>query len=158
MLLCIFIYVFCRPEDVLMQQVVAAILGQERLGEWKSLLNLNFADWIIYNLPGMLWLFSALFATGLVLKTKSIASKVIVAALISAVPIGMEICQLYHITDGTFDWLDLLFFGIAIILAPLLVKLFSVSLDKDQKHLWNWKWVAAFFISILIFGDRLPFG
>jgi hypothetical protein len=91
-----------------------------------TLLPLNssvFTDILRYNLPDMFWFVSAILLLRFIwLKN----FKVQTIYILSFYVIGLvfEISQLSKIVPGTFDWLDLIFFGIGAFVEGLLYKIF----------------------------------
>ena len=100
----ILIYVFFRiPNYRILKQL--NIDGTEQL-----IKNYNLPDWFVYNLPDALWLigFGSLIFIIWEYEFKKLNIIWFFIPLICA--FTLEIAQYYSILDGTFDFMDLLFY------------------------------------------------
>jgi len=95
------IYVLFRPRDIVVNKLIFSWIDSP-----PPVLKLPGCDWLVYNLPGALWLY-AFLSFSLVLRNKLITLLPLCLAL------GIEAVQLLKITDGTFDILDVLFYLLA---------------------------------------------
>jgi hypothetical protein len=77
-----------------------------------------------YNLPDMLWFVSAILFLRFIWFNK-IKVQVIYIICFYVIGFVFEISQLSEKVPGTFDWLDLLFFGIVSFVESLLYKFFT---------------------------------
>ena len=98
--------------------------------------NYNFPDWIVYNLPDLLWVFS--FTSLLLIIWNMKINKENIAYIIVPMGLGIisELGQLFSIMDGTFDKIDLLFY--------LLGGLTSVFIFSKLKTNNNEKTITTF--------------
>ncbi|AXY78662.1 hypothetical protein D3H65_15780 [Paraflavitalea soli] len=110
LLVSLFIYVFYRTEKTLVNQVIMALISREhyyaiKCGVTTALL---LQDYLVYSLPEGLWVFCITITSSFFyLKVRNRQWSLVF------VPIGMalilEILQLLHITNGRFDWMDIVF-------------------------------------------------
>jgi hypothetical protein len=106
-LLAAYIYLIYRDSSILFNQLFLHVrfdLDFERQ-QIQDLLPLP--NWFIYSLPGGIWVY---VTTIIASKHECMENKFtkILAFLPSTYAIGLEFFQLFHFTDGTFDWVDLL--------------------------------------------------
>ncbi|MBU2020597.1 MAG: hypothetical protein KJ941_13205 [Bacteroidetes bacterium] len=108
-------------------------------------------EWLVYNLPGALWMYAFLFSF------ISDGKKGLLRCLLPLlIPVGIEFLQFFHITDGTFDPLDLLFYSITWLL-------YFLVWNKNGNQIVLWKSmhslrkgevaVFLFFFMSLFFAD-----
>lgn len=116
------IYFLFRDKTILFNQFFSTF-GFDGLQEKQRIQEIiPVPNWIIYSLPGGIWVYVAsIFAHKFEKKLFYFPVHVYILPAIYA--LGLEFCQLCHLTDGTFDWLDLLFV------------LIGVYLAKHSKHL-----------------------
>lgn len=119
LLLSLFIYLFYRIDETNVNLLLSYFfdLGfTESKHTLKSILPIP--EFIIYNLPEGLWVFSiSLLGANLFIRIKKIRIHLIFLPITFA--IALEIFQGMHITNGTFDILDVLISTIAWLLAYL---------------------------------------
>jgi hypothetical protein len=137
------IYVLFRPKDIVVNQLIYDLTGTHTPG-----LKLQGCGWLVYNLPGALWLYAFLSFSS------QLRSRLI-TLLPLCLALGIEAVQLLKITDGTFDVMDVLFYLLAWLVfmyvsslwknaetAPVLVKIRS-----------GYKVAFVFFILIVFLSD-----
>lgn len=109
LLLCLFIYVFYRTEKTVINQLVIMLVSKENYHDWKTVINdaLPLKSMIVYSLPEGLWVF-CITLTSRFFRLSFLWYRIDVAALPLLLAVGMEICQLFHISKGRFDPADLL--------------------------------------------------
>lgn len=144
--ICLFIYLFFRTEDTIINKVVANFLPNINLN-----VSLNIADWIIYNLPGALWLF-AFLSISIVKNEKGL--------LYCLIPLSgaliIELMQYLSLTDGTYDVADVFFYLAAWVLFMLIWRIqgnkirWFRSAEKITKVEFS---VLVIFFAIVIFSD-----
>ena len=100
MLVSMLIYLLFRTEDTIINRLTSNFFSGDSF-----LHNFNVADWVIYNLPGALWLF-AFLSIFVVKKEKGIFYCLIPLS----VALLIEFLQYLSITDGTYDVIDVLFY------------------------------------------------
>ncbi len=104
------IYLFLRPNETVIFKIVEIFGLGDLIGGLKNSLNPeNFPKWFVYSLPGGLWLLSFQNTISLL---KNFQGKYLGLILIatSFTGIGLEILQLFKITDGSFDLTDIYFY------------------------------------------------
>lgn len=111
------LYLLFRPVDTVIFKLVELIGVGDIVNELRRSLNPNsFPEWFVYSLPGGLWLLA--FQNTLTwlrgFKGKWLIPLVVLASFMG---IGLELIQALHITDGRFDWVDVLFYSISTLLA-----------------------------------------
>ena len=102
------IYLFFRTTDTVIYQVYQNLFASDFLDTIRLYFQLNFMTmpkWIIYSLPGGLWVFSFANFCFLLLNAKSYFYKILF--LLLGIVTSLELLQLLHITDGRFDLMDL---------------------------------------------------
>jgi len=82
-----------------------------------------FTDIFRYNLPDMLWFVSAVLLLRFIWFYKAKEQTAYILCFYG-IALVLEISQLSEKVPGTFDWLDLLFFGIGAFVEGLLYKYF----------------------------------
>jgi len=124
-----------------------------------NVLLVNFMDipvlqsknyWLVYCLPGGLWLFS--FQMAILLLVYSHHSILLLLSLLWA--IGIEYLQFLHVTDGFFDWLDIYTYLIFTVLSfwiRMLQNKFSLN-RANQNYLFKY-YIFAFFGGIVFLSD-----
>ncbi len=146
LLLSLTIYLFFRPQDVAVNRLFNLIVPHYSLA-----LEYNISNWVIYNLPGALWVFSfqALFINK---KGKGI--------LFCLIPLSgalaIEILQYYNFTDGTFDIMDIIFYIISwmIFMTFWIFKGNKIKGFRSSEKISLYELATlAFFYSILVLAD-----
>lgn len=108
LLLCGYIYTFCRPDGIGLQYIVGAVVGTDTLATAKQLYDVSYLldEWVIYSMPAMLWTFSV----GLLACMFDIdrqRRRYLVAAIPLALTLALELLQWIGWSDGTFDLADI---------------------------------------------------
>lgn len=109
--LSLFIYVFYRSEKTLINELVIPVLTLDFYTTLKASFgtSIPLSNVIIFSLPGGLWVFCVtMLAQGLYLKIKAYKIQLVFVPFVFAV--GLEFCQLAHLTNGRFDLWDLIFY------------------------------------------------
>lgn len=112
------IYVIYRPEDTLIIRLLSYTTIQDTIIELRQIAS-NYSvphNFVVYSLPGALWLYST------TLLSKNVSCKIFKCRVpLVSIPIiygiGLEFLQLFHITDGTFDYADIGSMAVAWLLA-----------------------------------------
>ena len=105
----LFIYLFFRTEKTLINGLFVSIVSIENYVVMKETITdlLPLHPLVIYSLPGGLWVFCVTLASkNLFLRIKNFSISLTYVPLLFAV--GIEVLQLLHITNGTFDVLDII--------------------------------------------------
>ena len=140
------LYTLFRTRDTIVNQVFIHLLGFR-----PPVLHLPQAPWVVYNLPGALWLYSFLWFT-------SLSRSKFLTLLPLALALGIETVQLLHLTDGTFDALDVLFyllsFGAFLGFGGMAwAKPSAEATPLSPRLSLGFKCVFAFFIAIVVLSD-----
>ncbi|BDD06573.1 hypothetical protein [Aureibacter tunicatorum] len=125
----LYIYTLYRSEATVVNHVFS-ILGFDEGKKFLMNFKMPLNDWLVYSLPGGLWVFAVtIISKGLFLNIMEIKLKVCYLPIVYAVI--LEFLQLSGITNGTFDYNDivatLMFGGMALLLKgkPKEVLIFS---------------------------------
>lgn len=121
LLVSLFIYAFYRTDKTEVNQLIIYFVSFELYIQVKNIVTsvLPLDGSIVYSLPGGLWVFCATtLAHGFYFKFRD--HKIQIGPLPALFAIGLEFCQLIHLTHGTFDVLDITFYGLAWLLATWL--------------------------------------
>jgi len=146
LLLSLFIYIFFRPHDVAVNRLFDFFIPHSFLA-----FDIHLSNWIVYNLPGALWVYS--FQTIFITKNE----KGILFCLIPlSGALAIEVLQYFNLTDGTFDFMDIISYLISWILFMSFwvfkgnkIKWFRSAEKISTRELFT----LAFFFSILILAD-----
>jgi hypothetical protein len=142
----LFLYTLFRTGDTIVNQVFIHLLGFR-----PPVLRLPQAPWVVYNLPGALWLYAFLWFT-------SLSRSKFLTLLPLALALGIETVQLLHLTDGTFDGLDVFFYLLAFAAFVALggmawaSKRYAAAQPSPRLSV-GFKCVFAFFIAIVVLSD-----
>jgi hypothetical protein len=101
LVLSLLIYVFFRSRSTIVNKLIFQVLGVA-----PPTLRLSHYRWVVYNLPGALWLYSFL-------SFSAISTRRRVSLIPLGLALGIEAAQGLHITDGRFDWQDVGFYLLA---------------------------------------------
>lgn len=147
------IYLFLRPEDTVVFHLADFIGLRPTMDSMRNKIDVSaFPQWFVYSLPGGLWLLSF---QNIITWANKFKGKLIIPLVLAAylMGVGLEVAQFLHITDGRFDWADVLFYSSAMILSLSNVwlvqkkwQIYSVS-ERSQK----WLGGAFLFFTILIY-------
>jgi hypothetical protein len=111
----------------------------------------TFPKWIVYSLPGALWLFS--FQTAFLLITNSATiMKVFWLVLLAFIAFGIESAQMLNITDGVYDYMDNIAYLMATLLSFLLLFLFKKARIEPYKIIRP-IYLFLIFVGIVILSD-----
>jgi hypothetical protein len=128
----LFIYAFYRSEKTLVNSLIIMVLSLETYAGLKDLIvsAMPLDELIIFSLPGGLWVFCATAVSqGFYVRAWNRKLQVAIVPVLFA--IGLEFCQLVHITQGRFDVLDVAFYLFFWSLATYIFE----SYDNQQKVL-----------------------
>ena len=118
------IYIVFRSEDLLMFRWfdslgLHGIVSQLRFDYGQT----NIWNWVNYNMPACLWLFSYMFVMDALWNDGNNMIYQVFIYVLPVVAILSELLQLVNIIPGTFDLLDLASYAISIILFITIKKL-----------------------------------
>lgn len=77
---------------------------------------MNIWEWVRYNMPSGLWLFSYMFIIDSIWDKGNNATYRFFITILPAVAIVSEVMQFFHVLLGTFDVLDMISYFLAIFL------------------------------------------
>lgn len=107
----LFIYVFYRSEKTVVNEFIILLLSFDSYLSIKTGIMdaLPLPKSIVYSLPGGLWVFCVtLLSQNFYFRIWS--HKISLTFVPILFVIGLELCQLAHLTNGRFDFLDLIFY------------------------------------------------
>jgi hypothetical protein len=111
LLISLSIYLFYRSEKTVVNELFVLILSFDTYMLIKSNVAyfIPLKEIIIFSLPGGLWVFcTTALSLDFYLKIGNHRIEISFIPLLFA--IGLEFCQLVHITNGTFDFWDIVFY------------------------------------------------
>jgi hypothetical protein len=118
LLISLFIYVFYRSEKTVVNELIVFFLSFETYSVIKSSIvgAMPLNEIIVFSLPGGLWIFCATaLSQDLYIRLRNYTVQLYLVPISFA--IGLEFCQLIHLTHGSFDLWDLVFYLIFWLLA-----------------------------------------
>jgi hypothetical protein len=150
LLFSLFIYLFYRTEKTVVTKIFISVVSLDTFIALKKSLThgLPLHEFIIFSLPEGLWVFCITLAS----KFKFIsigkrAVNLVFAPLLFS--IGLEIFQLFHLTNGRFDFLDIgvsiLFWAIANYLIP------SKNLRQNLFKPFNFESFICLFCYLIVY-------
>lgn len=123
LLFCLFVYVFYRTEKTVITQLFISIVSFDEFIEIRKLVVHTFPlnTFTVYSLPEGLWVFCiTLTSRALFIKTGAREISLFLVPLV--VSIGLELFQLFKLTQGRFDFMDIVvsifFWAIAMYAMP----------------------------------------
>lgn len=142
----LFIYVCFRTQHTIVNEVLERLFGLQPV-HW----TLPGLPWVVYNLPGALWMYAFMCFS-----SRKGSRFLMYAPLVLA--LGIEAVQLLHLTDGTFDPLDVLFY----LLAWQFFRFVRGSAPAEwprpfrpspRRASWQYKMTFAGFVAIVLLSD-----
>lgn len=94
------------------------------------LLGLDIPDWVIYNLPFTLWVFSFTYLVLSIWKFKITSINILWVFLIPIIAIFSEIFQAFGFINGTFDFKDLIMNTVSSVLPFLIIFFIKLKTKK----------------------------
>jgi hypothetical protein len=107
----LFIYLFYRTEKTVVNELLMLLVSLDTFAEIRSSITktIPLNELIIFSLPGGLWVFcTTVLSKDLYMKIENHKIQLMAVPILFA--IGLEFCQLIHITQGTFDLWDIGFY------------------------------------------------
>ena len=108
LIICLFIYLFFRTEKTVINQVFISLFSKGAYYSLKTSIHeiLPLKPFLVYSLPEGLWVFCITITSKFFyLNFGRIKVNLALVPLILAV--GLELCQLFHVTNGRFDFTDI---------------------------------------------------
>ena len=118
LLVSLFIYVFYRSEKTVVNELIILILSLEVYSGIKSIIvnAIPLNNLIVFSLPGGLWIFCATtLSQDFYVSIRNYKIQLFLIPILFA--IGLEFCQLIHLTNGRFDLWDIVFYSMFWLLA-----------------------------------------
>ena len=122
------LYLLLRPVDTVIYKIAALFGADDFINVIRESVNVSdFPEWFVYSLPGGLWLLSFQNTITWIKRFRGrwLIHSVLLASLSG---IGLELLQVLNVTDGVFDWVDVLFYC------------FATLLSLSNVWLVKWKW------------------
>lgn len=148
--ICLFIYLFYRTEQTIINQIFIAINSVETFIEAQHTVQkrLPLPDVIVYSLPEALWIFCiTLTSKSLYLKFGKLQFNMVYLPLILI--FTFEFSQLFHFTNGQFDVWDIALSLVFWILAKSVVK--SKTNDQNMVKPFNYRTLICVFSCLIVF-------
>ena len=128
LLIAALLYLLLRPVDTVIYKIVSVLGGDTFVHALRAGIDVSvLPEWFVYSLPGGLWLLAFQNTITWIKRFKG-RWLIHLVLLASFSGIGLELLQALHLTDGVFDWVDVLLYCLATLLS-----LSNVWLVK-------WKW------------------
>ncbi|RAW02187.1 hypothetical protein [Pseudochryseolinea flava] len=118
LLVSLFVYVFYRSDKTVVNELITLLLSPASYSYMKQIVltTVPLPKLIIYSLPGGLWIFCVTsLAQDFYITVKAYVINLYLIPILFA--IGLEICQLMHLTNGSFDVWDIVSYGLFWMLA-----------------------------------------
>lgn len=116
-------YLVFRPVDTVIFQIIELFQLDSIILNLRSIFSpQDLPQWVVYSLPGGLWLLAFQNSISLL---KKFTEKYLIHWLLTAslMGFGLEILQAVGITDGRFDWTDVLMYSLATLTSILTASL-----------------------------------
>jgi hypothetical protein len=150
------LYLFFRPIGTVVFKIAELFWLKDILISLRSSLNLSLIpSWIVYSLPGGLWLL-AFQNTISLLKQFSFRRLIIPVLSALSIGIGLELLQFLNVTDGRFDWVDIIFYILATITTLFTVVLINNKFEfytEEKTSIKMSGFIYLFFIVIIYLAD-----
>jgi len=135
------LYVLFRSKETVVNLLLSDYLPDLQMAfEYKNY------NWIIYSLPGALWLYAFLYINS------AYSSRIRYSLLPLCFALGIEILQLVHLTDGTFDPLDVILYLLVWLVFVISLKFYCTPTLKIERRL-NYRIAFSFFLCIVFLSD-----
>ncbi len=156
------IYILFRNADLVVFSLLEKINLLPLILEWRDFINsfIHPYSWIVFSLPGSLWMLSSMNLLLLIWNFNLQKQNVIWIFSPVVFAVILEMFQAIHWTDGTFDLMDLLFYGFATLLfLAVAVRSFLRQDDKPVKkrnvmHLQSFTYTICL-LSVVYCSDKI---
>ena len=104
----LFIYLLYRTEKTGINEIFIWLFSAHRYFEWRNCIthSISLPELVIYSLPEALWVFCiTITSKRLFLKIGRLQFELVFAPLLFV--IALELFQLFHVTNGRFDFWDI---------------------------------------------------
>lgn len=118
------IYIFTRPDSLLMFDWFNKIGIGENIAKLRYETDLNkfLNNWIIYNSPAWIWTFSLTVLLGVIWNYRINGESIIVLLIPLLLGVLSEISQKIGVINGTYDFVDMIFYIIGGLSGIFLIK------------------------------------
>jgi hypothetical protein len=124
------IYLLFRSKNILVFNNLKAIHLDILVDIWRSKFKIfKPYDWVVFCLPGGLWMYSYIYVIGLSWKNTIDRKNIIWYILPLFLAISSEFCQYFKFIRGTFDWQD--------VASYILFTVFALVFSKPKIELWG---------------------
>lgn len=144
------IYLLFRPQETVIYQLFELIQLETIIISLRTATqSFEFPNWIIYSLPGGLWLLSFQNSIALI---KKFSGKYVYHSIIAAAftGIGLEFLQFSKVTDGRFDWTDLLLYSAATITSITTIAMIKNKWEFYKEEKSSHKLEGLLFIGFVV--------
>lgn len=110
-------YILFRPAETLLVRLAGWLGMGGETDRWReAAAGLTPPEWVVYSLPAGLWALSYVLIIDSLTQGQPRKGRVVAISFIPLMGAGSELLQAFGLLLGTFDWLDLLFY-----LLPLII-------------------------------------
>lgn len=117
------IYLLFRTSDTVIYQIYETTFGNRNIDQLREIVHYRLDAipvWLIYNLPGGLWVFAFANFCFLFLNDETKAYYKGTLLTLFGIVTSLELLQLLHFTDGRFDYLDIVCYFIATVTSAVI--------------------------------------
>lgn len=151
LLISLCIYIIWRGNDILVNKLLQILVSSKELEDWKTSISsrMPLNNYLIYSLPGSLWTFVATSASrNFYVNVRKSQFNLLFLPIIFI--LILELLQLFHVTHGTFDWVDLVsglvFWAASIVIIPA-----SEIKDSFLDSQFNLKKIWVYFVFLIVY-------
>jgi hypothetical protein len=117
------IYILFRSKSILIFNYFKVLQLDLIIDSWRLKIKMYKPyDWIVFCLPGGLWMYSYIYAIGLSWKNIIDKKNIIWYILPLFLAVSSEFCQYYKFIKGTFDWQDVATYTLFTVFALVILK------------------------------------
>jgi len=128
-----FIYLISRPKTILLFDWIKTIQLEKETDEIREFFSsFHFSEWIRFNLPDLLWVFSFTYVMLIIWKGVESKTKVFYYILPLFIGIASELLQYFNQNLGTFDIKDIIFYSFGFLLGIIIFKTTNQSNNEKQ--------------------------
>ena len=153
MLLCALLYVLFRPEEILINKLLLCFWKENDITAFFSNIKPFMPQWLVYSLPGAIWLHQFLLIFDLYAPSNSIKNRTLLSIIPLLFPLCLELFQKFHITDGTYDGVDLLLYIIAWLFFIVRINFFGKNYWKIHTSYVKLSAVGLVFLMAVVLSD-----
>lgn len=110
-------YILFRPAETLLIRLAGWLGMAGEMGRWReAAAGLAPPEWVVCSLPAGLWALSYVLIIDSLTQGQPWKGRAVAISFVPLIGVGSELMQAFGLLPGTFDWLDLLFY-----LLPMLI-------------------------------------